>query len=182
MKKSGLVHHTLPLFPHTLPLILYGVPPMEEKPPKTSCTSPFSWATDVHKLMQHGTLTWGIVCSSVVPLQGQKSCQQICSSIGSSSWGPRSCHESSLVQTSHRLTEFRAHTHRVPLCVPPWTAGGFLLHGLVQMWQWNNNIPTCPGVSQGRIHFLPSNQKSAVFWGYYENNVDNTTMLLVVAQ
>lgn len=56
---------------------------------------------------------------------------------------------------------------------PPWA--GFKC-------DWNNNIPTCPGFSWDRIHFLPSSWNSVVFGIYYENNVDNTMMVLVLPQ
>lgn len=68
------------------------------------------------------------------------------------------------------------HGLHVDFC-STWTSMGWF-----QMWQWNNNTPTCPGFSGDRIHFLPSSQNSAVFWGYYENNIDNTMAISVVAQ
>jgi len=74
-----------------------------------------------------------INCSSVCPLQGHKSCQQTCSSVGFSlslSLSPRvhrSCQEPAPAQASHGVTDSYGHPPALAWC-PPWAAGGYLLH------------------------------------------------------
>ncbi|KAK4810725.1 hypothetical protein QYF61_007699 [Mycteria americana] len=78
--------------PHTLPLLQHGVPPTGDSPPRTSpmwvlptgCSSSQTAPAWVPSM---GCSPSGTDCSSVGPPQGHRSCQQTCSSVGSSLHG-----------------------------------------------------------------------------------------------
>ncbi|KAK4825359.1 hypothetical protein QYF61_026878 [Mycteria americana] len=80
--------------PHTLPLLQRGVPAMGDSPPRTSPT----WVLPTGCSSSPTAPAWvpfmgcspsGTDCSSVGPPWGHKSCQQTCSSMGSSLHGSR---------------------------------------------------------------------------------------------
>ena len=95
--------------PHTLPLLQYGVPPINNFYMGPSHR--------VQLLMD---------CSSMGTSWGHKSCQQTCSSVGSSPRGYSSCQKLAPAHTPHGVTASSGHPPALVWGLP-WASGGDLL-------------------------------------------------------